>query len=82
MENDLSAVTCHAAVELDNLILNRAVGVASVNCLVSMISKSIPQEHDPASPNWLLDPTTIVVVNRAFGDASPTRHISTVEELC
>ncbi|HUY32086.1 MAG TPA: hypothetical protein VMV69_04840 [Pirellulales bacterium] len=81
MENDLPAVACHAAVELDNLVLDRPGGFVSVARLISLISESIPQEHDPASPNWLRDPTAVVVVNRALGDATPPKSISTVDEL-
>lgn len=81
IENDLSAIACSAAIELDNLILDRQIGFASVELLGSLLSESIPQEHDPASPNWLRDPTAAVVVNRALGDASSGNGISTVDDL-
>jgi hypothetical protein len=81
VENDLPTVACHAAIELDNLILDRPIGLSSVDRLRFLLSESIPPERDPNSPNWLRDPTAVVVVNRALGDEPSRKPISTVGEL-
>jgi hypothetical protein len=81
LENDLPTVACHAAIEIDNLLLDRSGDFLSVQRLVSFISESIPLEHDPTSPNWLRDPTAVAVVNRALSDAATRKPISTVDEL-
>jgi hypothetical protein len=81
-EHDLPIVACHAAIEIDDLHLNRQpIELESINRLVALISESIPQTDGPSSPNWLHDPSTVVVVNRAINDALPSRQISTVTEL-
>ena len=53
---DLPTLACEAAIELDNMLLNRFTGVESVRMLADKISQAIPDIRDPASPNWLSNP--------------------------
>jgi len=81
MESDVPSLACQAAIELDNILLDRPCGTDSVCRLARIISRSIPDEQDPSSANWLLDPTAVVVVNRAIGDSTRRQPFSTVKEL-
>lgn len=78
---DLSSVACRAAIELDDLLIGRSEGVEAVRHLGSIISRSIPPEKDSTSPNWLLDPSAFVIVNRAIHNAQSEKALGTVEGL-
>ena len=81
LERDLPNVACHAAIELDNLLLDQPFGTDNIGRLISMISESIPQQGEAASAASLWDPSTVVVVNRAIGDSNPNSNISTIDDL-
>jgi len=55
MENDLPSLACQAAIELDDLILDRFLGCDCTNRLIGALTASIPETADPASqPRWSL----------------------------
>jgi hypothetical protein len=82
-ERDLPSVACRAAIELDNLILDRSTGLRAVHTLVRDIEESFTTIKEPASPNSLLNPTTAVVINGAIRDSmeeAPPKSISGLVE--
>ena len=81
LESDLASLACQAAIELDNLILDRPTAFESASRLVSAITESVPENSDPFSPNSLLDPTVVLIVNRAIGDAIPGEPPTRVDDL-
>ena len=81
LESDLASLACQAAIEFDNLILDRPTAFDSASRLVSAIRESLPQNSDPFSPNSLLDPTAVLIVNRAIGDAIPGEPLTRVDAL-
>jgi hypothetical protein len=80
LENDLPSVANHAAIELDNMLLERPGGLDSVRTLASRISDAVGNVQEPASASSLLDVGTAVVLNRAMGDSTgPTNR--TLQDL-
>ena len=71
LEDDLATVSCYAATELDDLILERSRGVKYVSRLVELLRSSIPKTTEPLTVNGLVDPATIVVFSRALTDTKP-----------
>jgi hypothetical protein len=81
LEGDLASLACQAAIELDNLILDRSTTLDSVRRLVATIAESVPESMDVFSPSSLLDPTAVLVLNRAIGDTVPGKAPTRVDEL-
>ncbi len=81
LESDLASLACHAAIELDNFILERSTTFESVRRLASEIAESVPPNFDSFSPSSLLDPTAVLVLNRAISDAVPENAPTRVDEL-
>jgi hypothetical protein len=82
LESDLSSLACHAAAELDNLLLGRSAELQAVERLAALLADRIEGVPEPASPNSMLDPTTAAVVKRAIGDSTtPATPLTTVHQL-
>jgi hypothetical protein len=81
LESDLASLACQAAIELDNLILDRPTTFDSVRRLIATIAESVPDSARAFSPSSLLDPTAVLVLNRAIGDAVPGVAPNRVDEL-
>lgn len=81
LESDLASLACQAAIELDNLILDRPTTFDSVRRLISAIAESVPESADAFSPSSLLDATAVLVLNRAIGDAALGTAPTRVDEL-
>lgn len=81
IENDLPSLACQAAIEIDDVILNRSRELKAVPRLATLIAESIPNVSDMATQASLLDPTAVVVVNRALMDSTFGPTLKKVEEL-
>lgn len=80
-ERDLSTLSCHAAIEIESLMINEYRGLKAVKGLADVISKSLsPAEHDPTKYSFI-DPTTIVVMNRAIDDTNLSKRLNTIEDF-
>ena len=79
--NDLEAVACDAAIELDNLILGRPQGAASIRRLAERLTKELPEASDLSSLKHLVDPSTVIVLNEAIGELQGVGRPSAVQEL-
>jgi hypothetical protein len=78
--SDLALLAARAAVELDDLLLERSTNVASVVSLGEHLQSRLQvKENGPVSMQ-LMDPTTVVMVSSAM-TASLGAAVSTVEEL-
>lgn len=64
---DLPVLACEAATELDNLLLGREARLDVVNDLVRWLMEEFP---DVATEPTGFDPTSVILMNRAFGVAS------------
>jgi hypothetical protein len=77
--SDLALLAARAAVELDDLLLDRSTNVASVVSLGEHLQSTLKvMENGPVSMQ-LMDPTTVVMVNSAM--TASLGAVSTVEEL-
>ena len=82
LESDLPSLASHAAVELDNLILNRAQHLEAVRRLANMILGSFIPAGKGEAKQSAFDPTVVVLMNRAIADSGlPDRNLRTVDEL-
>ena len=81
--DDLAVVSCYAAGEVDDLILDRASGFDAVKHLSSTLKDSIVSVPEGASPEAMIDPTRVVAMNRALEYSNPTssKPLQTVAEL-
>lgn len=68
LENDLPSVACQAAIELDNLIIGRSIGLEAAKRLSSIISQSLPSRSEACTQQCWFDPTTAVAMHRAITD--------------
>ena len=82
-ENDLATVSCYAATELDNCILNRNDKFYAVNRLVTMIKQSIISFSRSSQPSYAIDPNAALAMNRALEDFDPALKTSlkTIDQL-
>jgi hypothetical protein len=80
-ENDLPSVASRAAIELDNLLLNRSTDLGATQRLADIIAKSFPRNAEANAPAPFVNPTTAMVVNRAIADANIDKLASRVDEL-
>jgi hypothetical protein len=78
---DLASLACDAAIELDNLILDRAREVAAVRKLSDRLAKELPDAPDFSSLKHLVDPSTLVVMSRAILETPWAGQASEVQEL-
>lgn len=81
LENDLPSLANRAAIELDNLTIGRSVSLDAIQSLAIRISQSVTDVADPGSPSSLLNVRTAVLLNRAFGEATPGVTGQTLDEL-
>ena len=65
LRRDLPSVACRAAVEIDNLILDRTSDLGAVKDLRDVLRESLVDIQEPALPTSLLNPTTAILVNGA-----------------
>jgi len=81
-EGDLATTACRAAIELDDLILERASSLDHVQALSSLLSPSSAPTPDSEEPFHFISPTTVVVVHRAIDDTGVAgQRLDTVGEL-
>ncbi len=66
----LSSLACHAAIELDNLLLGENLSMDSVKSLATRLTTQVSDVTDFTSPKSLHDPKTIVALNRALRDSN------------
>ncbi len=68
LEDDLSTLACHAAIELEHLIHDREFPfkLSALEQLIEALSEEIPSESDCNSSDSFIDPTTIRVMNHAM----------------
>jgi hypothetical protein len=76
LSEDLSEVASRAAIELDNLRLNRSNKRSAVERLTRMLNDWLAESGGHA-----LDPTTAVVVHRALSSGQGRVDISTLADL-
>lgn len=82
LEDDLSSVACHAAIELDNLLLGRTTDLKEVQRLIHTIADVIPTVEEPSSTAPMLkNATTVVLIKRALHDSHPGTSVTKVDEL-
>lgn len=70
IENNLSALACHAAIELDSLVRQQPIGVSAIQKLRARISDSVLPQSSTSNSPLLLDTTTGVAVNHALKGAN------------
>ncbi len=78
---DLASLACNAAIELDNLILGRSPALDAVRKLSYRLTEELPNATDLASPKYLVDPSTVVVLSRVIRESSWAAQPSEVQEL-
>jgi hypothetical protein len=78
-ESDLPSVAAQAALELDQLALNRPIGFSATEQLVRLISDSVTDVPEPAAPNSLLNPLTAVALGKAIDEALYAGQPTTTE---
>lgn len=83
LQDDLSTVSCYAAGEVDNLILERPNGFKAVKRLVEMIRNSLIGVGQSTSAEYMVDPTTAVAMGQALEDSylETGTSIDTLEKL-
>ncbi len=83
LQGDLATVSCYAATEIDDFLLERAGHFEAVRRLIGMLRKSIVSVPEPASPKSLIDPTTAVAMKHALLDSDPGLEpsLTTIDEL-
>lgn len=82
LEGDLPSLASRAAIELDNMILGNADDLAVVRRLARLLAESLEAVPDPASPESLVDPATVLVMNSAILDAHVAdRPLQTLRDL-
>jgi len=83
LQNDLSTVSCYAAGEVDNLILERPNGFKAVKRLVEMIQNSLIGVGQSTSAEYMVDPATAVAMGQALKDSyrETGTSIDTLEKL-
>jgi len=85
IEEDLPSLACHAAVELDNLILNKSKNLDAVLKLTEVISNLglISNQGQQTNGQLLahLNPATAVAFNGAISDSKLAMSLTTVQEI-
>lgn len=71
LEGDLATVSCYAATDLENLIVANSSRLTAVTKLTEILRTSMPSLAESVAPRSLVDPVTVVAVNRALSDTSP-----------
>jgi hypothetical protein len=66
---DLASLACDAAIELDNLILDRTIDLVAARKLADRLTRELPEGVDLSSARSLVDPATIVVMSRAIRES-------------
>ena|ERR1700733_12289982 len=78
---ELPSLASLAAVELDDLLLGRPKRFDAVARLAKALSESVTSEGE-TRPTVQLDPTRLLVINRAFDDSRiSAADLTTVDEL-
>lgn len=78
---DLASLACNAAIELDNLLIGQRPPLLAVRKLAYRLTKDLPIAPDAASGKFLVDPSTVVVMNRVIRESSWLGRPSQVQEL-
>lgn len=80
---DLPSLSCHAAAELDNIILGRATDLAATRQLTKLLSEDVsPGSLLPTPSSLLPDPVTAVIMTQAIDDALlSVSPLSTLHEV-
>ena len=78
---DLASLACDAAIELDNLILDRSQNVGVVRKLAERLTKELPDAADLSSPKHFVNPSTVVVMSRVIRESSSAGQPQEVQEL-
>ncbi len=84
-EEDLTSLACHAAIEIDNLILSKSDKMDAIKRLITVISNSglilDPSEETNGRPWTQLNPSTVVALNWAIDDAKIAEKVDKIDEL-
>lgn len=76
---DLPTLACNAAIELDNLLLQRTERLPAVRRLSERLTEEVPELIDLASPLSLVDPSTVVALHGTLQESqisSPSDQLS------
>ena len=79
IQNNLPSLACHAAIEIDNLIIGRENNATAVKKLMEKMSGSF--EPDSSGVRSLIDPTTAVAINRALKQSNYKNGLTSVSEV-
>lgn len=79
--DDLASLACRAAIQIDDLLLERGAELSAVSDLVTQISGAVTKVDKPALPNSLLDPTTAIAVNQAIQAAFSSQALQKLDQL-
>lgn len=80
---DLATLACNAAIELDNLLIGQSQSptLPAVRKLAHRLARELPALPDATSGKYLVDPSTVVVMNRVIRESSWLGRPGQVEEL-
>jgi len=81
IRRDLSSLACRAAIEIDNLILERSSDLQALPLLAKTLRDDLIDIPEPTSPSSLLNPTTAIVVNGAISEASRKAPLRLLDEV-
>lgn len=81
VDTDFPLLACRAGIELDNLILGRSQSVGMIKRLVRQLELRINPYKITENHPIFLDPTAVVVVNRAFAACDWLPSMRKVDEL-
>jgi hypothetical protein len=79
--HDLPSIACQAAIELDNLILDRGRSLPAVAELSNRLAEEVPNVPDLNSPLSLVDPSTVVALHGTFQEAPTTGPSDDIADL-
>ncbi|MDA0837816.1 MAG: hypothetical protein O2857_08545 [Planctomycetota bacterium] len=81
ISDDLARLACLAAIELDNLSLERCKDLPSLGRLADLLDESLTNVTNPSSPSSQLNTTTAIIVCHALNDSGWSDSLSLIDDL-
>ncbi len=79
LDSDLPFLASEAAIDIDNLLSDRAKDFTAMRRLAELLNNSLDIES--SAPRSLMDPATLIVVGGAVAEAIATQSLKKIEDL-
>lgn len=81
LDPNLPFLASEAAIDIDNLLSNRAEDLTAIETLAKLLTNSMEQGGTGGPPRSLMDPGTLTVLGQALAEARSSQALQKMEDL-